>query len=455
MQGFLRDGDALACDGVRLDAIAREYGTPVYVYSADSIRRAYRSLDAAFAAHPHRIHYAMKANSSLALVELLRAEGSAIDANSIGEIEIALRAGFQPIDIVFTGVGKTSDEIDRAVALGLKAINAESPGELDRIDRASQARGVRTRVALRVNPDIDSGTHPHISTGLHINKFGVPLEQARSIYCHMVNQPGLQPVGIHVHLGSQIVTLDPLQRAATMMVKLARELSDVGVAIESVDLGGGLGISYDGSSVPDAEQYAAAILPALQPSGLSLVLEPGRLLVGSSCALIGRVVDIKNAHSGRHFAVLDASMTELIRPALYGAFHRIEPVLLTRGRESSYDVVGPVCESSDAFGDDRRFASLEVGDLLAILDAGAYGSAMASNYNRRPLAPEVLVDNGQARLIRRRQTVDDMLALELPSANRTTPTSPQSRIPPARRNVERASARVAEAFGEDGRNPVE
>ena len=335
MIGFFREGNALVCDGVALESLARAHGTPVYVYSAESIRSAYRALDDAFAAHPHRIHYAMKANSSLGIVRLLRETGSAADANSIGEIELAIRAGFQPSDIVFTGVGKTPEELDRAVALGLKAINAESAGELERIDRAAQARGVRARVALRVNPDINSGTHPHISTGLHVNKFGVPLEQARAIYRKMVNQPGLQPVGIHVHLGSQIVTLDPLQKATSMVVKLAQELRDVGLQIEHVDLGGGLGISYDGSHVPDASLYAAAVLPILKDSSLSVVLEPGRLLVGSSCALVSRIVDIKDAPSGRRFAVVDASMTELIRPALYGAFHRIEAVTSGRGRDLS------------------------------------------------------------------------------------------------------------------------
>jgi diaminopimelate decarboxylase len=412
MSGFFRDHAALTCDGVSIDALAREHGTPLYVYSADSIRDAYRALDDAFTPHPHRIHYSLKANSSLAVVRLLREIGSAVDANSIGEIDLALRLGFLPADIVFTGVGKTPEEIDRAVALGLKAINAESAGELERIDRAAQARGVRARVALRVNPDINSGTHPHISTGLHTNKFGVPLEQARAIYRRMVSQPGLQAVGIHVHLGSQIVTLDPLQKAAAMVVKLACELRDVGVQIEYVDLGGGLGISYDGSPVPDAGQYAAAVLPILRSSGLSVVLEPGRLLVGAACALVARIVDIKDSPGGRQFAVIDGSMTELIRPALYGAFHRIEAVSPRDARELTYDVVGPVCESSDAFGQDRRLTGLEVGDLLAILDAGAYGSAMGSTYNRRPLAPEVLVDGGRAHLIRRRQTLDEMLALE-------------------------------------------
>ena len=412
MSGFLRDGLVLVCDGMSLEEIARVHGTPLYVYSAESVRRAYRSLVDAFGGHPHRVYYALKANSSLAIVRLLRELGSAVDANSIGEIELAMRAGFEPADIVFTGVGKSPDEIERAVQLGLKAINAESAGELERIDRAATARGVRARVALRVNPDIDAGTHPHISTGLHINKFGVPLEQARMLYRKMATQPGLQPVGIHVHLGSQIVALEPLQRAAGAAVKLAQELRDVGVQIDHIDVGGGLGISYDGSRVPSAAEYATSILSIVGSSGLSIALEPGRFLVGAAGVLLARVVDLKDSPGGHHFAVLDAGMTELLRPALYGAYHRIEAVTPRAARELCYDVVGPVCESSDAFGRERRFATLEVTDLIAILDAGAYGSAMASNYNRRPLPAEVLVDGGQARLTRRRQTIDDQLALE-------------------------------------------
>jgi diaminopimelate decarboxylase len=261
---------------VPLEDIARDHGTPLYVYSAESIRRAYRDLDEAFGAYPHRIHYALKANSSFGIVRLLRGIGSAVDANSIGEVDLALRAGFSASDIVFSGVGKSPDEIDRAVQLGLNAINAESAGELERIDRAAQARGVRARVALRVNPDIDAGTHPHISTGLHINKFGVPLEHARELYRKMLTQPGLQPVGVHIHLGSQIISTEPIQRGAMEVVKLARELRDAGIQLDHIDIGGGLGISYDGSRVPSAAEYAAAVLSIVGPSGLSIAHEPGR-----------------------------------------------------------------------------------------------------------------------------------------------------------------------------------
>jgi diaminopimelate decarboxylase len=401
------------CDGLPLDAIARDHGTPLYVYSAEAIRKAYREFDEAFGPYPHRIHYAMKANSSFAVVRLLREAGSGVDANSIGEVELAIRAGIAPADIVFSGVGKSPDEIERAVQLGLKAINAESAGELERIDRAARARGVRASVAVRVNPDIDAGTHPHISTGLHINKFGVPLEQAGDLYRRMARQPGLQPVGIHVHLGSQIISTEPLQRGTAAVVRLARELRDTGVHLEHLDIGGGLGISYDGSRAPTAAEYAAAIVPVVAPSGLSIALEPGRYIVGAAAALVARVVDVKDAAGGHHFAVLDAGMTELMRPMLYGAFHRIVAVTPRAAREMCYDIVGPVCESTDAFGSERRLNQLDVGDLLAILDAGAYGSAMSSNYNRRPLPPEVLVDGGQVRLIRRRQTIEDQLSLEM------------------------------------------
>jgi diaminopimelate decarboxylase len=412
VSGFFREGNTLVCDGVPLDHIARDHGTPLYVYSADSVRTAYRALDDAFGSHPHRIHYALKANSSFAIARLLREAGSAVDANSIGEVELAIRAGFAASDIVFSGVGKSPEEIDRAVQLELKTINAESAGELERIDRAAQARGVRARVAVRVNPDIDAGTHPHISTGLHINKFGVPLERAGELYRRMSAQPGLQPVGVHVHLGSQIISTEPIQRAAIEVVRLAKELRDSGIHLGHIDIGGGLGISYDGSRVPTAAEYAAAVLSIVQPSGLAIVLEPGRYIVGAAAALLTRVVDVKPAAGGHHFAVLDAGMTELIRPALYGSFHRIEPVTPRSGRELCYDIVGPVCESTDALGHDRPLPALEVGDLLAILDAGAYGSAMSSNYNRRSLPAEALVDGGRARLIRRRQTIDDQLRLE-------------------------------------------
>ena len=387
-------------------------GTPAYVYSAAAIRAAYQELDRALDAIPHALHYALKANSTLAITRLLHELGSGADANSVGEIEVALRAGFEPSQIVFTGVGKTPAELERAVALGVKTINAESPGELERIAAIARASGTTARVALRVNPDVDARSHPHISTGLRTNKFGVPIEDARALYRTAAATPGVAPVGVHVHVGSQITSLDPIADATRRVVALIEDLRADGVPLDHVDLGGGLGISYDGSPVPTLSDYAAALAGAVARTGLTLVLEPGRALVGAAGLLLSRVVDVKEYAADRRFAILDAGMTELMRPALYGAFHRIVAVSPRPGEPRPYEVVGPLCESSDIFGRDRLLPPLEPGDLVAVLDTGAYAAAMASTYNRRPLAPEVLVDGGEWRVIRRRQTIDDLVALE-------------------------------------------
>jgi diaminopimelate decarboxylase len=411
-QSFTHTGGELTCDGVSVAAIVARVGTPVYIYSAHAIREAYRSIDEAFAACPHAIHYALKANSTLAIVRLLRAIGSKVDANSGGEIEVALRAGYAPGDIVFTGVGKTRDELARAITLGVGVINAESAGELDRIGAIAAAGGREARVALRVNPDIDAGSHPNISTGLRINKFGVPLQQARAIYRERRSRPGLRFVGVHVHIGSQITTADPLRRAARALAGLASELRADGIALEHVDAGGGLGIPYEGRPMIGPRDYADAIVPELRPLGLPVLVEPGRAIVGRAGALLARVVDTKRYPDGRQFAVLDAGMGELVRPALYGSYHRIVPVRPRPSAETPWDVVGPICESSDVFARDRMLPPLEADDLVAILDAGAYGSVMASNYNRHLLPAEVLVDAGQWNVIRRRQTLDDVLSLE-------------------------------------------
>src|SRR5688572_31948054 len=402
----------LVCDGVSVQSIVETVGTPAYVYSARAIRDAYRAIDSAFDGYPHAIHYALKANSTLGIVRVLKALGSRADANSGGEIEVALRAGFAPRDIVFTGVGKTSGELEYAIAQDVGAINAESAGELDRIAARARAAGRTARVALRVNPDIDAQSHPNISTGLRSNKFGVALQDARAIYRERRGVDALRFVGVHVHIGSQITTAEPLRRAAAVLTSLALELRDDGFALEHMDLGGGLGIAYEGRPMITAAEYAAAVLPELRRSNIPVVLEPGRAIVGHSGALVTTVVDVKRYPDGRQFAVVDAGMTELMRPALYGSFHRIEPVAARDGAESKWDVVGPICESSDVFARDRDLPPLAVDDLLAVLDTGAYGAVMASNYNRRLLAPEVLVDDGKWRVIRRRQTLEDVLALE-------------------------------------------
>jgi diaminopimelate decarboxylase len=410
--GFSRQGAALVCDGVPLAPIAEAHGTPLYVYSAATIASRYRAIDDAFAACPHAIHYALKANSTLAIVRLLRELGSKADANSGGEIDVAVRAGFTPRQIVFTGVGKTNAELKYAISIGVKAINVESAGEIERIDAIAAGRVEPVSIALRINPDIDARTHAHISTGRKANKFGIAFARVKAIARDARNRSGVRIVGLHIHIGSQITDLGPLIAAARALVDLARELRGEGTAIDHLDLGGGLGISYDGAPVPSAQDYAAAILPVVRESGLAIILEPGRQIMAPAGALLTRVVDVKPQDAGKLFVVMDAGMTEIIRPMLYGAFHRIEAVEESDAPAVAADIVGPLCESSDTLGKDRTVRTPRVGDLYAVLDAGAYGSVMASNYNRRLLPPEVLVEDGSARLIRRRQTLDDVLALE-------------------------------------------
>ncbi|MFB3853449.1 MAG: diaminopimelate decarboxylase [Vicinamibacterales bacterium] len=406
-----RDG-ALACESVPLRSIVDRVGTPVYVYSRAAIEKAFREFDLAFAGYPHTLHYALKANSNLSIVGLFRELGASVDANSGGEIDVALRAGLSPGQIVFTGVGKTPSEMERAIRLGVKAINIESPGELDRIADIAQRESKTAPVAVRVNPDIDALSHPHISTGKRANKFGVSLELARDLCRHAARTRGVSPVGIHIHIGSQILDLEPLVAASRVAAKLALDLREDGIGIQHLDLGGGLGVSYDGRPAISPGDYAGAIIPVVQSSGLPLLLEPGRWLVAASAALVTRVVDVKSAPGAPRFAVVDAGMTEIIRPMLYGAFHAIEAVEPRSGPLAAYDVVGPLCETSDTLGHDRLLPPLQPGDLLAVRDVGAYGAVMASNYNRRLLAPEVLVSGDGWKIIRRRQTIDDLLALE-------------------------------------------
>jgi diaminopimelate decarboxylase len=386
----------------------------VHVYSAAVLRERYAAFDAPFAGVPHAVHYALKANSTLAIVRLMRALGARADANSWGEIEVARRAGFAPAEIVFTGVGKTIDELRQALTLGVHTINAESVSEVDRIDVLARDLRLRARVALRVNPDIDAESHPHISTGLRSTKFGMSMDDARHIARACGTRPGIRLLGLHMHIGSQITKAAPLAQAAAMLARLARECADEGVVLDHLDIGGGLGIAYrpDAPALTPAA-YADAVLPALREVGLPLILEPGRWLAAPAGCLLARVVDMKADGRDRTFVVVDAGMTDLLRPALYGAWHAIEPVTSRTGASRSCDIVGPVCETTDTIGLARTLPPLAVGDLLLVRDTGAYGAVMASNYNRRPLAAEVLVEGQSWRVIRRRQTVDDMLQWDL------------------------------------------
>jgi diaminopimelate decarboxylase len=407
--GFVYDNGILACDGVALPDIAVSAGTPVYVYSGGLLAERYRAFEAPFGGVPHTLHYAIKANATLAILRRVRELGAGADANSGGEIELALAAGFDPRAIVFTGVGKTRAELERAVALDLAAVNVESPGELARIADLAAAAGRTVRVAVRVNPDVDAGTHPHIATGSSATKFGMSIADARTLVREMSARPSVRVVGLHVHIGSQITAPEPIARAVDLVADLARDLLGEGMPLEHLDVGGGLGIAYrpgQPTLLPDA--YAAAILPAIRRSGLRLLLEPGRWLVGPCGVLLTEVVDLKSQAGGERFVIVDAGMNDLIRPALYGAWHGIDPVRPRPGAPVRVDVVGPVCETADTIGAARDLPPLEVGDLLVVRDAGAYGAVMASNYNRRPLPAEVLVDRGRARLVRRRQTAAEL-----------------------------------------------
>lgn len=412
MSGFERVGAELRCDGVSLEAAAREHGTPLYVYSRAGIEAAFRSYEAAFASARPRICYAVKANGNGAILRLLASLGAGADIVSGGELLAALRAGFPAERIVFAGVGKTDTEIALGLEHGIGEWNAESEDEIVRVGAAAAARGAVARVSLRVNPDIDPRSHPYISTGLREAKFGVPIGLAPEILRRARGRPGVEIVGLQCHIGSQITELEPLAGAARALAALSRRLLEEGFPLRTIDLGGGLGVSYDGKSTPDASGLASAILPAVERLPLALVLEPGRSLVASSGVLLTRVLYLKGGPE-KTFVVVDAGMNDLLRPALYDAFHRIEPVR-PRGRPAErVDVVGPVCETSDFLARRRDLERPERGDLLAVRDVGAYGFVMSSTYNMRPRAAEVLVEEGRVRLVRRRETFEDLVRTEV------------------------------------------
>lgn len=411
MSGFERTPSALLCDGVSLQDAAARFGTPLYVYSQAAIVDAYREYDRAFTSVPHRIHYALKANSNLALLRILAALGAGADIVSGLEMEAALKAGFPPESIVFAGVGKTEAELVLGVERGIRVFNVESEEEISRLSEVARSRQRTARVSLRVNPDIDPRSHPYISTGLRENKFGVDIAKAPAILRRARDRPGIAVVGLQCHIGSQITDLNPLAQAAREVAALSRELLGEGFPLETVDLGGGLGVDYEGGGGPGAAALAARVLPELAGLPLTLLLEPGRSLVAGAGALLTRVLYLKE-NRGKRFVIVDAAMNDLLRPALYGAHHRIEPVVSGGGAPQTVDVVGPVCETGDFLARDRELPPLAVGDLLAVRDAGAYGFCMSSNYNLRPRAAEVLVADGGLRLIRRRETFEDLIRTE-------------------------------------------
>jgi diaminopimelate decarboxylase len=412
MPGFERRGETLVCDGVPLEDTAARHGTPLYVYSRATVEEAYAAYDRAFAAVPHRVCYALKANASRAILRVLAGLGAGADIVSGMEMRAALAGGFTADRIVFAGVGKTDAELALGVEQGVAAFNAESEAEIARIGAAADARGRTARVSLRVNPDIDPRSHPYISTGLRENKFGTDIALAEEVLDRARAVRGVRVVGVQSHIGSQITELDPIAEAVRELVSLSRRLLDRGFALETIDIGGGLGVDYAGAGAPSPEALAARVLPELRGLPLTVLLEPGRSLVARAGALLTRVLDVKR-NRGRTFVIVDAGMNDLLRPALYGAHHRIEPVR-HRGRAMGrVDVVGPVCETADFLARDRELEAVEPGELLAVRDTGAYGFSMASTYNMRPRPAEVLIEGGAARLTRRRETFEDLVGTEI------------------------------------------
>ena len=413
--GFGRGADgALACEGVSLASIAQAVGTPVYVHSTGALRANYtRFRDAFSPARPH-IAYAVKANGSLAVLRTLAREGAGADTVSEGEVRRALAAGMAPSRIVFSGVGKTDAELAFAVEAELDCINLESAPELERLSAIAAARGARPRVALRVNPEVGAGGHAKITTGQATSKFGVAMAQAPALYAQACADPHLEPMGLACHIGSQIEDLAPLEAAYRQMRSLAERLMAAGLPVRRLDLGGGLGADYGDRPPPPAPAGLAAVVRRVFDGlEVELAFEPGRVIAASAGVLLAGVVHVNLRPDGRRFLVVDAGMNDLVRPAMYDAFHAVQPVAAPRpGAALPCDVVGPVCESGDTFALQRPLPPLEGGDLVAFMTAGAYGSAMAGEYNSRPLVPEVLVDGDRWALTRPRPTYAKMLAAE-------------------------------------------
>ena len=412
MNAFARHEGRLFCEDVSLDEVVAVHGTPLYVYSRASIESAYDGYAAAFASVPHRICYALKANGSGPLLRLLAARGAGADIVSGGELRAALRAGFTPDRIVFAGVGKTDDEIVLALHTGIGEFNAESADEIARIGALAAAIGKTAPVALRVNPDIDPGSHPYISTGLRENKFGVDIARAPEILRSARSRAGVEIVGVQCHIGSQVTDLGALASAAREVAALSRTLVGEGFALRTVNIGGGLGVDYEGTGGPTPSDLASRVLPEVRGLSLTLLLEPGRSLVAPAGVLVARVLQVKENRDKR-FVIVDAAMNDLLRPALYQAHHRIEPVQGRGAPRRKVDVVGPVCETGDFLAKDRELEDVIAGDLLAIRDTGAYAFSMSSRYNMRPRAAEVLVEGDRQRLIRRRESFEDLIATEI------------------------------------------
>lgn len=414
MPAFLYTDGQLGAEDVALPDLAKQFGTPTYIYSRAAIESQWHAFDKAFSKHNHLICYAVKANSNIAILNILARLGSGFDIVSAGELQRVIKAGGDTSRVVFSGVGKTSAEMEFALKTGIKCFNVESVAELERLNNVAGNLKIPAPVSLRVNPDIDVGTHPYIATGLKENKFGIPFEDAEIVYQQAARMPDINVIGIDCHIGSQIIVVDPFVDALVRLKELVERIEKNGIQIRHIDIGGGLGIHYQEESPPSASDYGNAVGKVFSNKPCEIILEPGRSILGNAGVLLTRVEYLKKTPH-RNFAIVDAAMNDLLRPALYDAWHEIMPVIKqtaeSSGETGIYDVVGPVCESGDFLGKQRKL-SLREGDLLAVYSAGAYGFSMSSNYNSRPRAAEVMIDRGKAYEIRVRETMDDLMAGE-------------------------------------------
>lgn len=407
MHDFQYKGSELYCEGVPVFRIAEKYGTPFYLYSHRTLLNHLRAFDSAFDSYPHIICFAMKACSNLAILRLFAKEGTGADLVSGGELFRAIRAGMDAKKMVYAGVGKTEEEISFALKKGILMFNVESHEELKTINKVARKTGLKARIALRVNPDIDAKTHPYISTGLREHKFGIPIEKALDGYRLARRLPNIEIIGIHKHIGSQLVKVSPFVDALKRVLIVVEELKSIGIKIKYIDIGGGLGITYNDEVPPHPRELASAILPIIKNSGCTLILEPGRVIVGNAGILVTKVLYLKKTPE-KNFVIVDAGMNDLIRPTLYDTYQRIIPVKKRKGTIIA-DVVGPICESADFLAKERRIVRPKQGDLLAVMTAGAYGFTMSSNYNSRPRVPEILVKDRKVFVIKEREDYEDLI----------------------------------------------
>ncbi len=406
-----KDGE-LYCENISVEDIARQVGTPFYLYSFNTLKRHFTVFDEAFRGIPHLVCYSAKANSNIAIIRIFVTLGGGVDVVSGGELYRALKAGSDPQKIVFSGVGKSGDEIDYALNVGILMFNVESLEELFTINERAERLKKKAPISIRVNPDIDPKTHPYISTGLKKNKFGIDITQALNAYRIANELPNLEVVGVDCHIGSQLVKVEPIVEALKKLKQLVENLRKSGLSIKYLDLGGGLGITYEDEEPPHPVEYASKILDEIRGFDCKLILEPGRVIVGNAGILVTKVLYTKE-NEQKHFVIVDAGMNDLVRPSYYGSYHQICPVKKMNREEIVADIVGPICESSDFFAKDRRVPKFQSGDLVAIMSAGAYGFSMSSNYNSRPRIAEVLVKEDEMHIIRKRETYEDLIRGEI------------------------------------------